>query len=261
MNRTLQRLEEIKLNGFSLDFSDIFNQTIENYKKIALNAGLAFLLLSVIMGVVFGSAFGFIYGTASLTETLTNFNIQNFSTLALITYIFAVALISAFTAPFYAGILQMANLADQNQEFSIQTAFFHFKSKYFKDLVISSVVVALVTVGISVIFETISSRFIGGFITYAITFMVFMTKPLIIFGNLNAIDSIKASLLLMGKQIPVLAGLLIVSILMIFLGLIGLCIGIFFTFPFIFSLQFIIYKNILGVNSVSEIEEIGNFIE
>ena len=41
MNRSTQnRIEEIKKNGYILDFAKVFNHAFENYKKIALYGGL-----------------------------------------------------------------------------------------------------------------------------------------------------------------------------------------------------------------------------
>ena len=44
LKSTKKRIEEIKNNGYELDFSDVFNHAFENYKKIALYAGLMLLV-------------------------------------------------------------------------------------------------------------------------------------------------------------------------------------------------------------------------
>jgi hypothetical protein len=41
---TKNRIEEIKANGYQLDFSNVFNLAFENYKKIALYAGSLILV-------------------------------------------------------------------------------------------------------------------------------------------------------------------------------------------------------------------------
>jgi hypothetical protein len=40
MNLKQDRIKEIVHNGYALDFADVFNKAFENYKKIALYAGL-----------------------------------------------------------------------------------------------------------------------------------------------------------------------------------------------------------------------------
>ena len=44
MSNIQQKLNEISVSGYKLDFSDVINAAIENYKKIAMNTGIAFLL-------------------------------------------------------------------------------------------------------------------------------------------------------------------------------------------------------------------------
>ena len=45
MNKTAQnRIEDIKKNGYTLDFGNVFNLAFENYKKIALYGGLVFFV-------------------------------------------------------------------------------------------------------------------------------------------------------------------------------------------------------------------------
>jgi len=50
---------------------------------------------------------------------------------------------------------------------------------------------------------------------------------------------------------------MIVAGIVSFLGIFGLCIGIFFTLPLLFSMEYSIYSAIVGIESKSEIEEIG----
>ena len=80
--------------------------------------------------------------------------------------------------------------------------------------------------------------------------------PLIVFGNLNATEAIKSSVIIVSKQPLVLLGLLIVAVIAGIIGIFGLCIGIFFTLPFMYSMNYVIYKTIIGIDSVNEIVEI-----
>jgi uncharacterized membrane protein len=54
----------------------------------------------------------------------------------------------------------------------------------------------------------------------------------------------------------VLLGLLIVAVIAGIVGIFGLCIGIFFTMPFMYSMNYVIYKTIVGIDEPSQIEEI-----
>jgi len=51
--------------------------------------------------------------------------------------------------------------------------------------------------------------------------------------------------------------LVIVSGIGSILGIFGLCIGIFFTWPFKYSMNYTIYKTIVEIEDTSEIEEIS----
>ena len=87
---------------------------------------------------------------------------------------------------------------------------------------------------------------LGLAISLIISFLTFLSIPLIVFGNLNAIDAIKGSIIIVSKQPLTLVGLLIVSTLFCMIGLIAVCIGIFFTMPFIYSMYYCIYDAIIG---------------
>ncbi|MBC8882882.1 hypothetical protein H9X57_04365 [Flavobacterium piscinae] len=88
-----------------------------------------------------------------------------------------------------------------------------------------------------------------------------LAVPLIIYGEQKAIDSLVISIKLVSKQWLILLGLAIVSIIFVCLGLIGLCIGILFTFPFWYSFLYTTYNTILPIEVASEIEEIGRVEE
>jgi hypothetical protein len=49
MNLKQDRIKEIVHNGYALDFADVFNKAFENYKKIALYAGLMIFVFMVIL--------------------------------------------------------------------------------------------------------------------------------------------------------------------------------------------------------------------
>jgi uncharacterized membrane protein len=82
-----------------------------------------------------------------------------------------------------------------------------------------------------------------------------LSIPLIVFGNLKAIESLKSSIAIVSKQPLVLLGLLIVAGIASMVGFIGCFIGVFFTIPFMYSMNYAIYSTIIGFDSKSELEE------
>lgn len=253
MQTVQNRIAEIKQNGLDIDFSRIFENAFENYKKIALIGGLTILLFTFLMMAIGVGGFAFFWGFGTLTDTLKNFDPQNFSFLHAILYVTIIALISGLTSPFSAGILKMAHYAAKGDDFSIGTAFEYYASSHFKELFLATFCISIWTIGINTLLEYQGIRFVGAIITYIISFFTFLTIPLIIFGNLNALEAIQASFTVVSKQFLILLGLLIVAVIMSCLGLIGFCIGIFFTIPFMYSMNYSIYNDSIGIEDENEV--------
>ena len=101
--------------------------------------------------------------------------------------------------------------------------------------------------------------FLSFVINVSIGLLTLLTIPLIIFGNLSATAAIKGSITLVKKRFLVILLLLIVGFVGAFIiGIIALCIGIFFTLPFIYSLEYIIYRNAMSIEDINELDEIGS---
>jgi hypothetical protein len=63
---------------------------------------------------------------------------------------------------------------------------------------------------------------------------------------MDALDAMKSSATIYLKQPFLILGLLIVAGFASLIGLIGFCIGIFFTIPFVYSLSYTLYFSIIG---------------
>ncbi len=258
---TKNRIEEIKNYGYDIDFSEIFNKSLENYKKIALQAGVVFILFSLIILAIVIGIIGAFVGVSAFTSNLANFKIENFSAATILIYVLFVSLISGLASPLSAGILKMAHNASNRQEFSIGTAFEYYKGTYFKELFVAALLISFLTLGVSTLLDSLHVPFVGSLIVYIISFFTFLTVPLIIFGNLKAMDAIQGSFTIVSKQLFVLIGLLLVAAIIAMLGFVGFCIGIFFTLPFLYATYYCIYDGIIGTGFQSELDEIGFSVE
>jgi uncharacterized membrane protein len=260
MNTTERKIEEIKTNGYNLDFGTVFNNAFENYKKIAVYGGLAFFVFSAIMAfavfIVAITIFG-ISASSINPQSLAGFKLTNFSSLFIVSYILGVALFTAIITPFMAGFLKMADSAQNNQEFAISDLFSYYKSPYFLALFTGALLISLVGVGLSMLIEFTGIQPLGLVFSLMISFFTFLYIPLIIFGNLNAIEAIKGSFILVTKQPVIILGLIVVAYIGSMVGFIGCCIGIFFTLPFMYSMHYTIYCAIMGTSPKSELDEIG----
>jgi hypothetical protein len=261
MKTILQKIETIKIEGYELDFGDVFSNGFEIYKKIAGIAGIAFLILTLVFVSLFMGVIAAVYGFTDFASQMTNFNIANFSTIGVLIYLLTMVLVTGFMAPFSAGIVKMAYCVVKNEPFSLTTAFEYYKSDRFKDLFIAAVIITFFSAGINIALEYSGIKFFGVVIAYLISFITFLTIPLIIFGNLSATQAIQNSILLVSKKPIVIAGLLLLTILLSMFGIIGFCLGIFFTIPLIYAIHFAIYDAVIGTDKSSELDQIGSFVE
>jgi uncharacterized membrane protein len=256
MNQTLERLHDIEKNGYQIDFANVFNHAFENYKKIALYAGLVIFICSVLFVVFIGASITSLIGVSTLTKELSpeTFKIENLSNSNILALGGATLLISCLFSPFQAAFLKMAHCGDRDEAFHISDLFSYYKTPYITEIIVSTILILIVSFSQATLLSEVHLKFLGDLISYFISFITILTVPLIIFGNLNAIEAIKHSILIVFKQPVVLLGLMIVAIIGSFVGVVGCCIGIFFTLPFLYSMNYAIYFNIIGIDSPQEIE-------
>lgn len=256
MNRTQQRIEEINKIGYQLDFSNVFNHAFENYKKIALYAGSILLIFYFVLAIFGSSIVISLFGIGSLTkESIENLQHLKLSGNFLIIYMTSMILLAVFIAPFTAGFLKMADCADKDKEFNVATIFYYYKLPYLTNIIGATFIISVISIAISIATEMINLSIYGTVISLLISLFTYLTIPLIVFGNFNAIDAIKTSFMLVSKQPLILIGLLIVAGIAAMVGFIGCCIGVVFTLPFIYSMTYAIYCAIIGVDALDEIEE------
>lgn len=258
MNKTTQyRIEEINKNGYALDFGNVFNHAFENYKKIALYAGLIIFVFFVLLSLL---AFGIliaIFGAPAVVDFLKPENLQpeNISITTLLIIAGASALTSCLLSPFPAGLIKMAYCAERDEEFHVSTMFEFYKAPYFKELFVATFLVSLTSSIISTIINYAEIPALGFVVTVTVSLFTILMIPLIIFGKLKAVEAIQTSILIVSKQPLVLLGLIIIGSIATLVGFIGCCIGIFFTLPFIYSLYYAIYSEIIGFETEDESED------
>ncbi len=257
MRNTNEKIEEIKQHGYDLDFGTVFNHAFECYKKIALNAGAAFLILSILLGIVcFAVVFGLI-GIGFSIENMKEFDITSFTIIGIIVYAVMIILISCLVSPFNAGLLKMAQNASKNEEISLGISFSYYSSSYFMDIVLTTFVLSVFTTISAVGLELVGYKILGTFVNLCISFMTFLAIPFVIFGGLKPMEAIQASITIVSKQFFIILGLLIVSGLFSALGIFAFCIGIFFTIPFLNAMTYSIYATIMN-DDEEEIETADN---
>jgi hypothetical protein len=254
MNQTLERLQEIEKNGYQIDFGNVFNHAFENYKKIALYAGSVIVIFSILF-MIFGtfSLISFI-GVTEMTKELSSGQLKiekllqsNLLEMGIINII-----ISCLLSPFQAAFLKMADHGDRDESFPVSSLFSFYKLPYLKEIMISTLIITVISFAQATLLRYIKFEFLGIIINYFILFATLLTIPLIIFGNLQAIDAIKYSIQLIFKQPIAVLGLIVVAIIGSLIGIMACCVGIFFTIPFIYSMNYAIYSAIVGIDNTTE---------
>jgi hypothetical protein len=269
MKSTLQRIQEIRRTGYNLDLGEVINDSFSNYKSIALLGGAVILLVAFVAIVVFGGLTALLLGVDTFTQAITDFSHGTSSSTVLIIDLVTTVIFTALFAPIAAGLIQMAHNASIKEEFDFGTAFMHYSSEHFKELFLGAAIIALFGSGLTSIIELLKvntsenlltniATAITAVISLLIQIFTLIMIPLIIFGKLKAVEAIKGSFILISKNFWTALLLFILGGIFVILGIFALCIGIIFTIPFLYSLQYIIYKKYLPIDETNEINEIGN---
>jgi hypothetical protein len=255
------QIEELSANGYQLDFGTVFEGAFENYKKIALYAGLMLLVFSILISIIMIASIISYIGI----ENMEGFGekMKQYSSLKEMPLDIALPLntglllFSGLLNPFMAGFFKMADCGEKGEEFNVSTMFSYYKFPYFLNIFLFVIIIGFINTGLAMLLQSAGLSFVGTVTNLLISFLTFLAIPLIVFGDLNVADATKHSIRLVSKQPLILLGLVIVSIIGAALGIFGLCIGIFFTMPFMYSMNYVIYKSIIGIDETNEIDEIS----
>ena len=256
------KIKAICAKGYQLDFGTVFEAAFENYKKIALYAGLMLLVFSILISVVMIAGFISYIGIENMEEF--GEKMKQYSSLKEMPLEIAIPLnaslllFSGLLNPFMAGFFKMADCGEKGEEFNVSTMFSYYKFPYFLNIFLFVIVIGIINTGLAMLLQSAGLSFVGMTINLLISFLTFLAIPLIVFGNLDAINAIKYSIQLVLKQPLILLGLIIVGGIGSILGIFGLCIGVFFTLPFMYSMYYKIYRSIIGLEDTSEITQIGS---
>ncbi len=242
-NQLFEKLEHLS----PLDFGDIFNKSIELFKKVWLQGFvhllISFLVILPLIVIMYIPMFA-IAGMAGLENQLDDyqFPIEEFSVGLLILFFVLILVISmaagaiqmAITAHFYRVCKQV------DLEQSESSSYFMFlKGKYLGKVFALSIAIfgisllAILACYLPIFYVMIPLQLIG---------VIFAFNP-----DLSASDIIKASFKLGNKKWLILFGLIIVgSMLSQFVGMILCFVGIFFTASFVYLPVYFVYKETVG---------------
>nr|WP_315201770.1 hypothetical protein [uncultured Flavobacterium sp.] len=260
MNQTLEKLQDIEKNGYQIDFGNVFNHAFENYKKIALYAGSVLVIFSVLFVILTAFSLTSIIDLTEVANEISSeklkLKIETFFQVNLSEIKIISIFISCLLSPFFAAFLKMADHGERDENFPVSSLFSYYKLPYLKEVIISAFLISVISFAQITLFTYIKLEFLGIIINYFISFITLLTVPLIIFGNLGAIDAIKHSIQIVLKQPFILFALILIAIIGSLIGIMACCFGIFFTMPFLYSMNYAIYSAIIGIDNTAENESI-----
>lgn len=250
-------LDKKLANGYTLNLGNIIEKSFETYKKTFLISALGILVAGIIALLLYGSLLGVIYGFSDLTNTFIQLG-ENKGNLNLIIGLgLFTTLTSALGAPFTAGLINLNHLAKKGLSFDFSNIFEFYNSRFMKDIFIAYLLIGLTNAVVGAILTLLNLEFLTSVVQGLIGVFATFTIPLIIYQNQNYGEAISKSITLFTKQPVFIIIAIIVGVIFGLLGLIGLCIGVFFTFPYLYSIYYNIYNEAIGFENKSIIDEIG----
>ncbi|WP_320815679.1 hypothetical protein [Flavobacterium sp.] len=248
-NEINNKIEDQIKNGYDLDLGIIIDKSLAIYKKVVWKAGLGYILVFGIVMII-----GLILAMTIQDETLLeqfkeisqdpNFLYKNPTLLAYL--LIGGLIINMIFIPLNAGFFNLCHLANTNQEFTTLNIFDFYTSRYLKNLVIGSLLIAVVTTSLTTVLDMVNLKIVSFIIQISFTLFTILFVPLVIYANQSIGNAIKKSIQLVMKSPFTILGALIIGILFLLAGLLGLCIGILFTIPFISCIQYTVYESIVG---------------
>jgi hypothetical protein len=255
------QVENLITNGYELDFGIVFEAAIDNYKKIVLYAGLIFLIFSIVMIILFvGSAIAYlgVENVENVASRIVEFQKLKQKPLEILVPVYATSLLfSGLISPFLAGFFRMAHCGHKGEEFNVSSMFCFYKSPYSLNIFLTTILIGFINNTAVILADYAGLSFVGTVFNLVISFLTFLTIPLIVFGSMNVNEALRTSIYITMKQPLVLVGLLFLAGIIAVVGIFGLYIGIFFSVPFLYSMEYTIYKSIFGIEQKDVLSKIG----
>lgn len=243
--------------GYTLDLGKIIEVSFETFKKTFLLSGVTLIIAAFVLTFLYIGYFGILYGFGDFTQTITELKSDAINpTMQIINAAFGVFFVSLIT-PLIAGFINVNHLAKTNQEFTIGSFFDYYKSSHLKDLILNQIIVTVFLNSIVTFLVLTNHQFIAIILQFIIPLFTIFCIPLIIYGEQNFLEALVKSIKLFIKNPFIIFIAFLIGALGSFVGLIALCIGIIFTLPYYFSIEYAIYEQAVGFKEKSVIDEIG----
>ncbi len=265
---TFTLLQEKINNAKELDFGDILSKTFELFKKTWIQGFLLVLILMVVMIPLFIAIYMPMYSSVieqiqsgdydpNDSSSLMQFQTDSFRYMIL-GFTFVISFIST---GLIAGFYRIVKRIDFNESYTFGDFFRFFKGKYLgKIFAIAafSLMVSMINFGLEKFLPPAMASILSGVLSIILS--VYTTLFVVFFAfneDLESSEIFSLSFSLGTKKWLLIFGLLVVSGIIGFLGVIACGFGLLFTISIVYLPIYFVYKNIFGFTSVSPIDEIG----
>lgn len=251
---TLSEIQQKIRNAPALDFGDIFNKSIELYKKSWLYAFLLQLIVLIItlpfiivlyaplvMSIVAQSKSG------EMDPNIFGSLFAGFTVFYLVIFFLGILAATVFQLALHAAFFRILRQIDEGHEVKASDLFYFLKGKHFGSVTL----LMLATIFISLIAALLC--YVP--LIYAMIPISFFTIVFAFNSDMSIGDIVKISFNLGTKKWLISFGLFIVAyLLVIVLTLLTCGIGSLFLSPFIYLPLYFVYKQVVGFDSGYEVE-------
>lgn len=268
-NYVKNKLEQIKREGYGLHLEGVLSDAFDIHKKSILPGFVATFLYIVVMMVVGLTMFESIYGV-SITEFIEviqrnpqalESSVENISLTSKLIYAAVSGIAAGLIAPLLSGLYKIAYNTKFGRNGSVGDLFTYYKQPYFSNILIFSFlfsfILQIVNIGLEQVLPGLGS-FIGIVLQIILGVTFVLTVPFIVFGHLNWTEALKASMAVTSKNWFFLLFILAIAFIIFIIGIFFCGIGMFFTYPFMFFVTFVLYDKIIGFPGTNDdISKIG----
>lgn len=234
------------------EIGKIIDESFATFKKTIWISGVGILLLLlVILPITFYSIFTYM-GISSMEEFIKKSQTLETDFNYLLMNAGVGIVLAAFVAPITAGFYKINHLAKQNKEFAINNLFDYYKNPYFFPLAVSAILTTLYSNIIGLLLVYINLPLVGSLMQILIAFLFIFSIPLIIFENQTALNAMSNSSRIFVKHPFTIILSLSFAFIIAMLGIFALCIGIFFTVSYFYTMNYTVYNEIIPIDETSQ---------
>lgn len=245
MNSDKQRLDARLKQNLNLDMGRAVDHCFATFKKTFLLNGL---ILFVVMLLIFTPTMFFMLqeigplgdDQAAIAQYMTEMTTSP-------QFLLGSIVVGVLLSPLFAGFVKLNRDVETLDEVSMNNVFQIYASPKLIPIVIYTLISTLILGGLNYYLTVVLElQFAGSLFNYVFQFFLCLTIPIIIFTNVNALEAIAYSFKFVAKKPLYVLGCLAISYAISFLGIFGFCIGIFFTLPIVYTMQYVLFDHLIG---------------